>query len=61
MNPTVLAPAAGPRGDPEVGDAHRIAANLDVLGFELTGAELSAIDALEADGRTGPHPDTFQG
>ncbi|MGX5697299.1 aldo/keto reductase [Agromyces soli] len=39
----------------------RIAENLDVFGFELDAAELSAIDALERDGRTGPHPDEFHG
>ncbi|BBH69415.1 oxidoreductase [Actinoplanes sp. OR16] len=39
----------------------RIAENLDVFGFDLTAAELSAIDALESDGRTGPHPSTFNG
>ncbi|MEU8817269.1 aldo/keto reductase [Actinoplanes sp. NPDC048796] len=39
----------------------RIAANLDVFGFDLTPAELAAIDALESDGRTGPHPATFNG
>ncbi|MFE6965556.1 aldo/keto reductase [Agromyces sp. NPDC057679] len=37
----------------------RIAANLDVFGFELTGDDLAAIDALERDGRTGPHPAEF--
>ncbi|MDF0512444.1 aldo/keto reductase [Agromyces sp. H3Y2-19a] len=37
----------------------RIAANLDVFGFDLTAAELDAIDALERDGRTGPHPAEF--
>lgn len=39
----------------------RIAANLDLFGFELTGAELQAIDGLERDGRTGPNPATFNG
>ena len=37
----------------------RIAENLDVFGFELTADELTAIDALERDGRTGPHPAQF--
>ena len=37
----------------------RIAANFDVFGFELTDDELAAIDALERDGRTGKHPDSF--
>jgi len=39
----------------------RIAANLDVFGFDLTDAELAAIDGLERDGRTGPHPAAFHG
>lgn len=39
----------------------RIAANLDVFGFDLTQAELDAIDALDRDGRTGPHPAEFNG
>jgi 2,5-diketo-D-gluconate reductase A len=39
----------------------RIAANLDVFDFELSADELTAIDALERDGRTGPHPDSFNG
>ncbi|MFF2271688.1 aldo/keto reductase [Agromyces sp. NPDC058136] len=37
----------------------RIAANFDVFGFELTDDDLAAIDALERDGRTGPHPAEF--
>lgn len=39
----------------------RIASNLDVFGFHLTDHDLAAIDALDRDGRTGPHPDTFNG
>ncbi|WP_404289774.1 aldo/keto reductase [Glutamicibacter arilaitensis] len=39
----------------------RIAANLDVFGFELTELELSSIDSLERAGRTGPDPDIFNG
>lgn len=39
----------------------RIAENLDVFDFELTADELAAIDGLERDGRTGPHPSTFNG
>ena len=39
----------------------RIASNLDVFGFDLTPAELDAIDALDRDGRTGPHPAEFNG
>jgi 2,5-diketo-D-gluconate reductase A len=34
---------------------------LDVFGFELTADELSVIDGLEKDGRTGPHPAEFNG
>ncbi|KQM81393.1 aldo/keto reductase [Agromyces sp. Leaf222] len=37
----------------------RIAENFDVFGFELTADELAAIDALDRDGRTGPHPAEF--
>lgn len=39
----------------------RIAENLDVVGFELTDADLAAIDGLERDGRVGPHPAEFNG
>lgn len=39
----------------------RIRENLDILGFELSAAELAAIDALDRDGRTGPHPAEFNG
>lgn len=39
----------------------RIAENLDVFDFELTADDLAAIDALESDGRTGPHPAVFNG
>ncbi|PYI68993.1 2,5-diketo-D-gluconic acid reductase [Arthrobacter livingstonensis] len=39
----------------------RIAENLDILDFALTDAELAAVDALERDGRTGPHPAGFNG
>lgn len=39
----------------------RIAENLDILGFELSAAEMGALDALERDGRTGPHPAQFNG
>ncbi|GAA3055316.1 aldo/keto reductase [Nesterenkonia aethiopica] len=37
----------------------RIAANFDVFGFELTDAELEAIDGLEKGGRLGPNPAEF--
>ena len=39
----------------------RIRENLDVFGFGLADTELAAIDALERDGRTGPHPADFNG
>lgn len=39
----------------------RIRENLDVFDFELTANELSVIDGLERDGRTGPHPAEFNG
>ena len=37
----------------------RIRENLDILDFTLTDADLTTIDALERDGRTGPHPADF--
>ncbi|MEU4563254.1 aldo/keto reductase [Actinoplanes sp. NPDC023936] len=37
----------------------RIRENLAIFDFELTADELAAIDALESDGRTGPHPAHF--
>jgi diketogulonate reductase-like aldo/keto reductase len=37
----------------------RIIANADVFGFELSADEVAAIDALDANDRTGPHPDFF--
>ncbi|ALV44319.1 hypothetical protein MB46_01105 [Arthrobacter alpinus] len=39
----------------------RIAENLDIVGFQLSDADLTAIDALERDGRTGPNPAEFNG
>ncbi|MGO2051519.1 MAG: aldo/keto reductase [Glutamicibacter sp.] len=39
----------------------RIAANLDLFGFELSADQMSAIEALDRDGRTGPDPDAFNG
>ncbi|MEA2381099.1 MAG: 2,5-diketo-D-gluconate reductase [Solirubrobacteraceae bacterium] len=39
----------------------RIAENFDVFGFELSDAEMAAIEALDAVERTGPDPDTFTG
>ncbi len=37
----------------------RIQENFDVFDFELSAAELEAIDELDAGERTGPDPDTF--
>jgi 2,5-diketo-D-gluconate reductase A len=37
--------------------ADRIAENFDVFGFELAADDLAAINDLDRDGRTGPHPD----
>jgi 2,5-diketo-D-gluconate reductase A len=37
----------------------RIAENFDVLDFELDEHEMDRLQALDADTRTGPHPDTF--
>lgn len=39
----------------------RIAENLDILDFELTSADVAAIDALEREGRTGLNPADFNG
>lgn len=41
--------------------ASRMASNLDVFGFELDPGQVSALDALDRDGRTGPFPGTFNG
>ena len=38
---------------------HRIAENIDVFDFELTGDELTAIDALDTGRRGGPEPDVI--
>lgn len=35
----------------------RIAENIDIFGFELTGADMAAIARLDAGNRLGPHPD----
>ncbi|MBG0562790.1 aldo/keto reductase [Actinoplanes aureus] len=37
----------------------RIRQNLALFDFELSADEMVAIDGLESDGRTGPHPDHF--
>ncbi len=39
--------------------AARIAENFDVFGFELSGEELAAIDALDTGARGGPEPDSI--
>lgn len=39
----------------------RMRENLEVFDFDLTAGELAAVDALERNGRTGPHPATFNG
>ncbi|NLG45360.1 aldo/keto reductase [Gordonia sp. (in: high G+C Gram-positive bacteria)] len=39
----------------------RIASNFDLFGFELSAAEMDAVTALEADGRIGMNPATFNG
>ena len=39
----------------------RIASNIDLFGFELDGAEMAAVDALETAGRIGPHPAFLNG
>ena len=37
----------------------RIAENLEVFDFELSGDEMQAIEGLDAGERTGPDPATF--
>jgi diketogulonate reductase-like aldo/keto reductase len=37
----------------------RIRENIDIFDFELSAQEMAAIDALNADRRTGPDPDRF--
>ena len=39
----------------------RIKQNFDVFGFELSEADMQAIETLDAGTRTGPDPDTFVG
>lgn len=43
---------------PKSNDAGRMRQNLDVFGFELTPAEMAAIDALDSGNRVGSDPDT---
>jgi diketogulonate reductase-like aldo/keto reductase len=38
---------------------HRIAENVDVFDFDLTGDEIAAIDALDTDQRGGPEPEAI--
>jgi 2,5-diketo-D-gluconate reductase A len=50
------------RGDivfPKSITAERIRENIDIFDFELSGAEVEAISALNRNERTGPDPDTF--
>ena len=51
-----LAPPGGPLRDPEVGQPERIAENFDVFDFELSDAEIAAIDAPRHRRRGGPEP-----
>ncbi|GLY68068.1 aldo/keto reductase [Amycolatopsis taiwanensis] len=44
---------------PKSATAERIRENLDVFGFELTQADLTALAALDRGMRTGPDPDTL--
>ncbi len=44
---------------PKSTKAHRIAENFDVFDFELTSAELTAIDGLDTGKRGGPDPDAI--
>lgn len=41
--------------------APRMASNIDVFGFELNATEVTELDALDRNGRTGPFPGTFNG
>ncbi|MFV0460615.1 MAG: aldo/keto reductase [Actinomycetales bacterium] len=44
---------------PKSTNPRRIAENLDLLGFELTGEELARIDALDTGVRSGPDPEAL--
>ncbi|MFD1718911.1 aldo/keto reductase [Georgenia deserti] len=44
---------------PKTNSAERAKTNFDVFGFELTDAEMAAIDGLDDGTRGGPDPDTF--
>jgi 2,5-diketo-D-gluconate reductase A len=45
---------------PRSSNAERIAANIDVFDFELSAADLAAIDGITQTGRLGPDPLTFE-
>jgi 2,5-diketo-D-gluconate reductase A len=45
---------------PKTATPSRMAENLDLFGFELSNDEMSAIDALEANGRIGADPATAE-
>ena len=46
---------------PSTTDPEQMAANFDLFGFDLSAAEVAAIDGLDRGerGRRGPHPDTL--
>ena len=46
---------------PKSNSLERIRSNFEVLDFELDADDLAAIESLDGDSRTGPHPDTFGG
>ncbi|WP_136192086.1 aldo/keto reductase [Actinomyces procaprae] len=45
---------------PKTTHFERVRVNADVLGFELSAAQMSALDALDRGLRTGSHPDQVQ-
>lgn len=46
---------------PKSVDVARITANIDIFDFELSADDMAAIEGLDRDGRTGFHPDEFNG
>jgi 2,5-diketo-D-gluconate reductase A len=46
---------------PKSASKARIRSNIDIFDFALTDEEMAAITALDRDGRTGWHPDEFNG